>query len=88
MAETAIAELPEGYVRFFSFAAGEFEDEELFYCAARIAKAENRTQEDVEREFQEKLRYVRGEGQHPFQTWGPQELADRLNSYNLVEVEP
>ena len=89
MAETARSEVPEGYVCFFRFAAGEFEDEELFYWAARLAKAENRTHKEVEQEFKEKLRYVRGESkQHPFETWGPQELADRFNKYKDVEVEP
>lgn len=88
MAETPRSEVPVGYVRFWSFAASEFEDEELFYCAARIAKAENRTHKEVEKEFAEKLRYVRGKGQHPFETWGPQELADRLNAYQNIEIDP
>lgn len=89
MAETNIADVPAGYVCYFRHAAGEFEDEALFYEAARVAKAENRTHDDVEKEFNEKLRYVRGASeQHPYETWGPQELADRLNRYADVEVEP
>lgn len=82
-------EIPSDYVRFFSFAAGEFEDEELFYCATRLALGENRKREEVEKEFSEKLRYVKNDSEpnHPFETWGPQELADRLNSYKDIEVE-
>ena len=78
-----------GLVRFFSFAAGEFEDEELFYCAAKLAKLENRTHADVEAEFKQKLLYIKNESRHhAFETWGPQELADRLNAAADVEVDP
>jgi hypothetical protein len=87
--ETPISEVPAGYVCFFRFAAGEFEYEELFYCAARLAKADGRTHDDVEAEFKQKLRYVRNaeNRNHPFETWGPQELADRLNAVKDVGVD-
>ena len=77
-----------GLVKFFAFAAGEFEDEELFYYALKLAKAENRTVEDVEKEFKEKLTYIKTDKHHAFETWGPQELADRLNAVKDVEVDP
>jgi hypothetical protein len=87
--ETSKSDLPAGYVCFFAFAASEFEYEELFYAAARIAKHENRTHDEVEAEFKQKLRYVKNTDrvQHPFETWGPQELADRINATASVEVE-
>jgi hypothetical protein len=80
MSETLRKDLPADYVRYFSFAASEFEAEELSDCAARLAEAEGRTEEDVEKEFADKLRYVQGEDPYPFETWGPQELANRLNA--------
>jgi hypothetical protein len=90
MPETPKSDVPSDYVRYFSFAAGEFEEEELFYYAARLAKVENRTHAEVEEEFSNKLRYVKNESNenHPYETWGPQELADRLNACKDVEVEP
>lgn len=84
--ETPRSELPEDYVRFCSFAAGEFEDEAVWHWAEDLAKAENRTHDEVEGEFKEKLRYVKGEKpQHPYETWGPQELADRINKASKAE---
>ena len=81
MAETLAKDLPADYVRFCSFAAGEFEDEQVWYWAEDLAKAENRTHDDVEAEFKDKLRYVKSENRnHPFETWGPQELATRINN--------
>lgn len=78
-----------GSVRFFSFAAGEFLDEEMFYIAARLAKAENRTIADVEAELERKMNYPKGSSaNHPFEAWGPQELADRINACKDVEVDP
>ncbi len=89
MSESLTKDLPANYVCFYRFAAGEFEDEEVFYCIARVAKAENRNHFEVEKEFTEKLRYIKNpeNRQHPFETWGPQELADRLNAYRDVEVD-
>lgn len=77
----------QGLVRFFSFAAGEFEDEELFFTADALAKAEGRTHAEVEAEFKEKLVYVKNVNNrnHPFETWGPQELADRINACDKDE---
>lgn len=70
----------EGKVKFFAFAAGEFLDEEMFYVAEALAKAEDKTHEEVEKELIEKLSYPEVKGkQHPFECWGPQELADRIN---------
>ena len=89
MGETLSVGVPKDYVRYWSFAAGEFEDEELFYCAAKLAKLESRSHAEVEQEFASKLRYVRNveNRNHPFETWGPQELADRLNACKDVEVD-
>jgi hypothetical protein len=76
-------------VLFFKFAAGEFLDEEMFYIAARLAKAENRTIADVEAELASKMTYPKGESaNHPFEAWGPQELADRINATKDIEVDP
>jgi hypothetical protein len=80
--------VPTNYVQFFAFAASEFEYEELFYIAARIAKAENRTHDEAEAELSNTLRFVENNSKpnHPYETWGPQELADRINSYKDVEI--
>lgn len=68
-------------VRLFSFAAGEFLDEEMWYIARLLSIDEKRPFDEVEAELKAKVTYpVNSENRnHPFEAWGPQELVDRIN---------
>lgn len=67
-------------VLFFSFSAGEFLDEEMYYIAEALARHEGRSVDDVNKELQEKMEYPKSSGHHKFEAWGSQELADRINA--------
>lgn len=77
----------EGKVKFFAFAAGEFLDEEMYYIVEKLSKHEKRERLDVQKEIQEKLSFPETSGQHPFECWGPKELADRINASKYVKVD-
>ena len=74
-------------VKYWGFAAGEFEDEEVFYIIERLAKHEGRDRTDVEKEWKKKVEYRTNHENkaHPYEAWGPQELADRINSCPSAE---
>lgn len=75
----------EAKVKFCTYAAGEFLDEDVWYWTSALAKAEGKTFEQVEAELKPLLefrdstnpKYPPPNGR---EVWGPQELADRLNA--------
>ena len=76
------------WLLYFSFAAGEFADEECFYIVERIVIHEGKTHEQVEQEIKDHWEERKAPGlQHPFQTWGSPELLKRIRDSEHVKVD-
>ena len=78
----------QDFVRYFSFAASEFADEEWFYIVERIARHEGKIHEQVSKEIREHTeeRIVRGDP-HPFQSWGSLQLLKRIEASQHIEID-